>query len=214
MEKAMKTLLQLNSSLFAGNGQSTRLADTFVQTWRDANPDAQVLVRDLSATPVPHLTAERFQAFLAKPAERTAAERAIVDESDALIDELQRADVIVLGLPMYNFGVPSTLKAYFDHVARAGVTFRYTDRGPQGLLVGKKAYVFATRGGLYAGTPLDTQTSYVRDFLRFLGVSDVEFVYAEGLAMGEAPKAAALENAGRAIAGLARPVQPEYAVAA
>ena len=92
--------------------------------------------------------------------------------------------MIVLGLPMYNFGVPSTLKAYFDHVARAGVTFRYTANGPVGLLTGKEVYVFATRGGIYAGTPLDTQTTYVRDFLRFLGIDDVEFVYAEGLNMG------------------------------
>ena len=92
--------------------------------------------------------------------------------------------MIVLGLPMYNFGVPSQLKAYFDHIARAGVTFKYTEKGPVGQLTGKKAYVFAARGGLYAGTPLDTQTGYVRDFLRFLGIGDVEFVYAEGLNMG------------------------------
>ena len=94
----------------------------------------------------------------------------MVAYSDALIDELKQADVIVLGLPMYNFGVPSQLKAYFDHIARAGVTFSYTAEGPVGLLTGKKVYVFAARGGLYAGTPLDTQTSYVRDFLRFLGI--------------------------------------------
>jgi FMN-dependent NADH-azoreductase len=82
---------------------------------------------------------------------------------------------------MYNFGVPSTLKAYFDHIARAGVTFRYTDKGPVGLLRGKKVFVFAARGGLYAGTPRDTQTPYVRDFLSFLGMDDVEFIHAEGM---------------------------------
>ena len=119
----------------------------------------------------------------------------VVDYSDALIDELKRSDVIVVGLPMYNFGVPSTLKAYFDHIARAGVTFRYTEKGPVGLLTGKKAYVFATRGGLYAGTPLDTQSAYVRDFLRFLGIDDVEFVYAEGLAINAERKEAALSQA-------------------
>jgi FMN-dependent NADH-azoreductase len=124
--------------------------------------------------------------------------------SDALIDELRAADVIVLGLPMYNFGVPSSLKAYFDHVARAGVTFRYTEKGAEGMLKGKKAYVFATRGGLYAGTPADTQTTYVRDFLRFIGIDDVEFVYAEGLAMGEAPKENALAAANRSIERLVR----------
>ena len=105
------------------------------------------------------------------------------------------ADVLVLGVPMYNFGAPSTLKAYFDRIARAGVTFRYTASGPEGLLTGKKAYIFATRGGLYAGTPLDSQTTYVRDFLGFLGITDVEFIYAEGLNMGEPSKQAALANA-------------------
>ena len=96
---------------------------------------------------------------------------------------------------MYNFGVPSTLKAWFDHIARAGQTFRYTEKGPVGLLTGKKAIVFATRGGLYAGTPLDSQTDYVRAFLAFLGITDVKFVYAEGLAMGDAKKQFALAEA-------------------
>jgi FMN-dependent NADH-azoreductase len=119
--------------------------------------------------------------------------------------------VIVLGLPMYNFGIPSSLKAYFDHIARAGVTFRYTEKGPEGLIKGKKAYVFAARGGLYVGTPLDTQTTYVRDFLRFIGIEDVEFVYAEGLAMGDASKEKALLAANAAIAQI---VGREMALAA
>jgi FMN-dependent NADH-azoreductase len=108
---------------------------------------------------------------------------------------LRRAVVIVLGLPLYNFGVPSSLKAYFDHIARAGITFKYTEKGPVGLLTGKKVYVFAARGGMYVGTPLDTQTSYVRDFLRFLGMDNVEFVYAEGLAISPDSKAASLATA-------------------
>ena len=180
----MKTLLQLNTSMFADDGQSTQLAERFVAEWRNANPGAKVVVRDIGREPVPHLTAERFGAFLAKPEDRTPAQQAIAGESDALIDELRAADVVVLGLPLYNFGVPSTLKAYFDHVARAGITFRYTANGPVGLLGGKKTYVFAARGGAYLGTPRDTQTGYVRDFLAFIGLTDVEFVYAEGLAMG------------------------------
>jgi FMN-dependent NADH-azoreductase len=198
----MKTLLQIQSSMFDANGQSSRLAARFVSEWQDVN-GGEVVVRDIGRDPVPHLTAERFAAFLAKPEERTPAQQAVASFSDALIDELRRADVIVLGLPMYNFGVPSTLKAYFDHVARAGVTFKYTEKGAVGLLAGKKAYVFAARGGVYAGTPLDTQTSYVRDFLRFIGIEDVEFVYAEGLAMGEAPRDASLAKAHAAIATLA-----------
>lgn len=199
----MKTLLQIQTSMFAAGGQSSLLAEQFVKQWRGANPGGRVIVRDIGAEPVPHLTAERFQSFLAKPEARTPEQHAIAGFSDALIEELRQADVIVLGLPMYNFGVPSTLKAYFDHIARAGVTFSYSEKGPQGLLTQKKAYVFATRGGLYAGSPLDTQTSYVRDFLRFLGIDDVEFVYAEGLAMGDAAKADALSKAQRAIESLA-----------
>ena len=199
------SLLQINASIFSNHGQSTRLADEFVAAWRAGNPGAKVVVRNLADDTVPHLDAERFGAFLAKAGERSSEQQAVVDYSDALIDELKRADVIVLGLPMYNFGVPSTLKAYIDHIARAGETFKYTDKGPVGLLTGKKAYVFATRGGLYAGTPLDTQTAYVRDMLRFLGIDDVEFVYAEGLAINAEQKAAALSKAQRAIERLTEP---------
>ena len=195
----MKTLLQIHTSLFESGGQSSQLSDRFAAEWREANPDGRVIVRDIGREPVPHLTAERFQAFLAKPADRTPEQQAIAGFSDALIDEIRQADVIALGLPMYNFGVPSSLKAYFDHIARAGVTFRYTEQGAEGLLKGKRAYVFATRGGLYAGTPADTQTAYVRDFLRFIGIDDVEFVYAEGLAMGDAPREKALAAANRTI---------------
>lgn len=180
----MKTLLQINASLNGADGHSTRLADAFVAAWQDANPASRIVVRDLAAAPVPHLDAARFQAFLSKPGARTPEQQGVVDYSDGLIDELRRADVIVLGLPMYNFGIPSTLKAYFDHVARAGVTFRYTAGGPVGLLDGKRVVVFAARGGRYLGTALDTQSTYVRDFLGFLGMRDVEIVYAEGLAMG------------------------------
>lgn len=195
----MQTLLQLNASLFADAGQSTQLANQFVSSWRAANPGAKVVVRDIGREPVPHLTAEGFGAFIAAPEARTDAQRAVVRFSDALIEELRRSDVIVIGLPMYNFGVPSSLKAYFDHIARAGVTFRYTPQGPVGLLTGKNAYVFATRGGAYAGTARDTQSAYMRDFLRFIGIDDVEFVYAEGLNLGAERKQNALGQARAAI---------------
>ena len=204
----MKTLLQLNTSMFANSGQSTQLAERFVAGWRKANPGARVVVRDIGREPVPHLTAERFGAFLSKPEERSDEQRAIVAFSDALIDELRRADVIVIGLPMYNFGVPSSLKAYFDHIARAGVTFRYAPEGPEGLLRGKRVYVFATRGGAYTGTPLDTQSDYVRDFLRFIGIDDVEFIYAEGLNMGSERKEAGLSVAHKAIDRIAATPEP------
>ena len=188
----MKTILQIQSSLFNGNGQSSRLASAFVAR---AFPAAKLIVRDLARDPVPHLDAARFSAFTAKPEERTPEQQAVVAYSDALIDELRRADVIVLGLPMYNFGVPSQLKAWIDHIARAGETFRYTAGGPVGLLTGKKAYIFATRGGRYAGSAADTQTQYVRQLLEFVGIDDVEFVYAEGLAISEAARNAGLAAA-------------------
>ena len=195
----MNTLLQLNSSLFSTDGQSSKLAQAFVDEWRAANPGAEVIVRDLGRTPVPHLNAERFGAFLAKPESRTPHQQAVIRYSDVLIDELRRADVIVIGLPMYNFGVPSTLKAYFDHIARAGVTFRYTEKGAVGLLGGKKVYVFASRGGKYVGTPYDLETGYVRQFLGFLGIDNIEFIYAEGLALGAASVESSLAAARDAI---------------
>ena len=191
----MKTLLQIRSSIFSEGGQSSRLADRFIASWLERNPGGKVVVRDLASNPVPHLDAARFGAFLAKPGERTAAQQEVIAYSDAMIAELKQADVVVFALPMYNFGIPSTLKAYFDHVARAGITFRYTDKGAIGLVTGKEVYVFAARGGLYAGTPKDTQTPYVRDFLAFLGMSNVRFIYAEGLAISPASKEEALAAA-------------------
>lgn len=206
----MKTLLNLRSSIFSEGGQSSRLAERFVDGWRERNPGAKVVVRDLAKAPVPHLDAARFGAFLAKPEARTPEQQAVVDTSDALIGELKEADVVVIGLPMYNFGIPSQLKAYFDHIARVGVTFKYTDKGPVGLLTGKEVVVFAARGGVYAGTPGDTHTPYVREFLAFLGMDNVRFVYAEGLAVSPASKDQALARAFAEIDRLA----PEELVAA
>jgi FMN-dependent NADH-azoreductase len=206
----MTSLLQINASINNGNGESSRLANQFVAAFHKSHPKATIVVRDVAAAePVPHLNAERFGAFITKPEDRSAAQHAVVAYSDKLINELKQADVIVLGLPMYNFGVPSQLKAYFDHIARLGVTFEYTEKGPVGKLTGKKVYVFAARGGVYArdgvnaGTPIETQTNYVRDFLRFLGMSDVEFIYAEGLHMSPQSKQAALAKAEAEIARLA-----------
>jgi FMN-dependent NADH-azoreductase len=206
----MTSLLQINASINNGNGESSRLANQFVAAFHQSHPKATIVVRDVAAAePVPHLNAERFGAFITKPEARSAAQHAVVAYSDKLINELKQADVIVFGLPMYNFGVPSQLKAYFDHIARLGVTFEYTEKGPVGKLTGKKVYVFAARGGVYArdgvneGTPIETQTHYVRDFLRFLGMSDVEFIYAEGLHMSPQSKQAALAKAEAEIARLA-----------
>ena len=179
----MKTILQINSSA-RSNGNANQLADQFTREWLAAHPQDKLVQRDVGANPLPHLTEELIGAFFTPADQRTSGQAALVQRSDQLIAELQAADVLVLGVPMYNFGIPSTLKSYFDHIARAGVTFRYTANGPEGLVKGKKAYVLAARGGLYQGTPKDTQTGYLRDFLAFIGIDDVEFVYAEGLNMG------------------------------
>lgn len=199
----MKTILQINSSLSGEQGASSKLASRFVASLLEREPGSRRILRDLATDPLPHLSAERFQAFTTPAAERSESQRREVAESDALIAELREADVIVFGLPMYNFGIPSTLKSYFDHVARAGETFRYTPQGPVGLLGGRKAYILATRGGRYAGTPMDSQTAYVKQFLGFIGIDDVEFVYAEGLALGDEQREAALAGAGDEITRLA-----------
>jgi len=206
----MKTLLVIRSSIHSDTSQSSRLADRFIAQWRAAHPGGKVVLRDLAREPVAHIDADRFGAFIAKPENRTPGQQAIVDYSDALIAELRIADEVVLAVPMYNLGVPSTLKAYFDHIARAGVTFRYTESGPVGLLTGKRALVFATRGGLYAGTPRDAQTPYLRSFLSFIGIDDVRFVYVEGLAISAASRDQALARAHAEIDEL---FEPELAAA-
>lgn len=194
----MNTLLQINASLAGADGQSSRLADRFVADWLARHPDGRVVKRDLANDPVPHLTAQRFQALLSNPEARTAEQRAVTDYSDTLIAELRNADTIVFAVPMYNFSVPSTLRAYFDHIARAGVTFRYTANGPEGLLKGKQAFVFITRGGIYPNAA-DTQTPYLRQFLGFIGITDVKFVFAEGMAMGDETRQQSLTAAHHAI---------------
>lgn len=196
----MSTLLYVQTSLYGARGASSQLAERFVADWLTSNPGGRVIRRDLAADPAPHLTAERFQAFNTPPEDRTAEQQAIVAYSDALIEELRSADTVVFGVPMYNFGVPSTLRTYFDHVARAGVTFRYTSAGPEGLLAGRRAYVFVTRGGVYNGAA-DTQVPYLRQFLRFIGI-EPEFVFAEGLGLGEESRQKSLADAHAQIAGL------------
>ncbi len=191
----MKNILVITASIFGQNGQSSQLVAKTLDKLNRQYPDAQVQHRDLANNPVPHLDAERFGAFLAAQDEPTAEQAEVLAYSNELIAELKQADAVLLGVPMYNFGVPSVLKAYFDHIARAGVTFRYTENGPEGLLDDKPVYVLAARGGIYAGTPNDSQTPFLRSFLAFLGLKSVEFVYAEGLNMGDDHKTQALDQA-------------------
>lgn len=188
-------ILQINSSARAENSHSTRLANIIVERLHAAQPQAALTVRDLGRTPHPMLDETALQALFSPAAQRTPEQAARVALDDALIAEIQAADVIVLGVPMYNFGVPAQLKNWIDAIARVQVTFRYTDKGPQGLLTGKKVYVALTRGGLYRNTPNDTQTPYLQTVFGFLGMTDVQFVYAEGLAMGADAEQNALASA-------------------
>ncbi|HCE08963.1 MAG TPA: FMN-dependent NADH-azoreductase [Oxalobacteraceae bacterium] len=188
-------ILQINSSARAENSHSTRLANTLVERLLADQPQAELTVRDLGRTPHPMLDEAALQALFTPADQRTPAHAARVAQDDALIAEIQAADVVVLGIPMYNFGVPAQLKNWIDAISRVQVTFRYTEKGPEGLLTGKKVYVALTRGGLYRNTPNDTQTPYLQTFFGFLGMNDVQFVYAEGLAMGPEAEKNALESA-------------------
>lgn len=191
----MKTVLSINSSILGEDSQSRQLSKQLLERIRKTQPNAQIIERDLVKNPLPHLNGEQFSAFITPPEQRTDVQKELAAQSDELVKEISDADTMVLALPMYNFGIPSQLKSYFDHIARAGITFKYTETGPVGLLTGKKAIVLATRGGFYFGTDKDTQTKYVKDFLGFIGITDVEFIYAEGLAISPEQKAKSLEQA-------------------
>ncbi|HLS55337.1 MAG TPA: NAD(P)H-dependent oxidoreductase [Zeimonas sp.] len=196
-------ILQINASARVEGSNSTRLADAITAKLVAAHPDAIVEVHDLARDPHPMLDEAALGALFTAPAERSPEQAARVALDDAVIAQLQSADAVVLGVPMYNFGTPVQLKAWIDAIARAGVTFRYTESGPQGLVTGKKVYVALARGGLYRGTPADTQVPYLKSVLGFLGMTDIEFVYAEGLAMGQESATKALEDAHAQIEALA-----------
>lgn len=181
----MATLLHIQSSIFGNNGQSSQLAAKFIDSWKLNNPEGDVIVRDLVANELPHLNGEIVGALMTPQDERSEDQQGVVNVSDQLIEEIQQADTLVVGVPMYNFGIPSQMKAYFDLLARAGVTFKYTDTGPVGLLEDKPVYVFATRGGLYKDSGADFQIPFVKQFFGFIGLKQVEVIYAEGLNMGD-----------------------------
>lgn len=197
-------ILQVNSSArTAANGQgsqSTLLASEVVAQWVRRHPDAQVAVRDLARQPHPVLDEAALGALFTPPEQRTPEQAARVALDDALIAEIQAADVVVLGAPMYNFGITAQLKNWIDAIARARVTFRYTAEGVEGLLKGKQVIVVLTRGGIHRDTPNDSQVPYLQSVLGFLGMSDVRFIYAEGLAMGPDAEAQGLAQAREQIA--------------
>ncbi|HUW38798.1 MAG TPA: NAD(P)H-dependent oxidoreductase [Rhodocyclaceae bacterium] len=177
-------ILQINASARREGANSTRVANAIAARLQQAQPSARLTLRDLAVTP--HLVLDEVAlGALFTPADQRSAEQAArVALDDALIAEVQAADVLVLGVPMYNFGVPAQLKHWIDAVVRNGVTFRYTEKGPEGLLQGKKVFVGLARGGRYRGTEADSQVPYLKTVLGFLGITEIHFIYAEGLNMG------------------------------
>ena len=178
----MKNVLFIKSSLNAENGNSTLLAQQLVSRLV-TSAEVAVIERDLAKDNNAHLSQAEMAAWMTPENERTEQQIALAKVSDNLTKELNISDVVVIAMPMYNFGIPSTFKAWVDRVARAGVTFRYTDNGPVGLLKNKKVIIVAARGGMYAGTKSDSQTQYLTDFFNFIGLDDITFIYAEGLNM-------------------------------
>lgn len=178
-------LLHIDSSALGATSVTRELSAAVAARWLDAVPGLSIDYRDLDADPIAHLTGRSLAK--ADPAETEASER--------IVQQFLDADVIVLGVPMYNFGIPSTLKAWIDRIAVAGKTFRYTADGPEGLATGKRVIVVSGRGGLHSGQPSDFQETYLRHVLAFMGVTDVEFVRAEGVAYSPQHRADALAAA-------------------
>jgi FMN-dependent NADH-azoreductase len=200
----MKSVLVINSSAAREGSVSRALVEDAVAGILDANPFATVVRRDLGETPVPHLTVATLDGVRGTPS--TDAQRAARALSDELLSELRAADTIVIGAPMYNFGIPTSLRSWFDYVLRAGETFSYSSAGPKGLLTDKRAIVIESRGGLYSEGPasaVDFQEPYLRHLLGFMGVTDVTFVHAEKIGYGPEARTAALVQAKTRIASLA-----------
>jgi FMN-dependent NADH-azoreductase len=207
-EGDMSKLLLVTSSLFGDQSKSTQLAGEFVQAWHRAHPGTTVVERALTAESIPHLSLNALGALMTPAEQRSSEQHAAVAFADRLIEELETADTIVLAVPMYNFSIPSTLKAWIDHVARAGRTFRYTAAGPEGLLKGKKVFVITGRGGVYTGNSpakvFDFQEPYLRGVLGFLGLTDVTFVHVEGLKVSPEAAEQGVARARDAIAAYAQ----------
>jgi FMN-dependent NADH-azoreductase len=199
-ENNMSTLLVLNSSVLAGGSVSRTLVDEAVRRLSQGRQPT-VIQRDLGAVPIPHLTTATLAGIRGEP--KTDAELSARALSDELIAELRKADTIVIGAPMYNFSIPTGLRAWFDYVLRPGVTFSYSETGPKGLLHGKRVIIIESRGGLYSEGPakvMDFQEPYLRTLLGFMGLTDVTFIHAEKIGFGPEAREAALVAAKQAIA--------------
>lgn len=179
MHTPINEILFVNSSILGDNSHSTALSQDFIARIQ-AFSNGKVTERKLTDGNMPHLDSERLAALVSDE-QRSQQQQAILDHADTLLEEVKQADTIVIGLPMYNFGVPSQFKAWLDHLARSGVSFRYTENGPQGLLENKPVYIFAARGGFYANTNQDHQTPFIKQFFNMVGLTDIHFIYAEGM---------------------------------
>src|SRR5437868_772427 len=183
-------ILHVTSSARGSASYSNRVATQVLDELRVRNPGASVTTRDLASAPLPHIGDDFVAATRSPNGPQTDAQRALLAQSDALVDQLFAADVIVIAAPMINFTIPTNLKTWIDYVARAGRTFRYSEKGPEGLVIGKQVIVVAARGGIYSGASnaLDFQVPYLKGALGFLGMTDVEVLEVEGTAYG--PEAA------------------------
>ena len=191
----MNKVLRLSTSLFHEDSVSEMLVDELLAGLGEAGGDQKVVQRDFRKSPVPHIDAALLQAIATPAAERSAEQQARVDYSDTLIDELRSADTLVIGLPMYNFSVPSMLKAWIDHIARAGVTFAYGKDGPRGLLRDTRVYLVTAMGGMHQPGTSDFLRPYMELIMGFIGLDDVTLISASGLNMGEQQRAAGLAAA-------------------
>jgi FMN-dependent NADH-azoreductase len=202
----MANLLFVASSLFGDGSQSRLIASEFIDRWRQSHPDTTVVERDLTADNIPHLSLAAFAASLTPAETRSSTEHQAAALADALIEEVEAADVIVLAAPMYNFSIPSTLKAWIDHITRTGRTFRYGAAGAEGLLKGKKVFIITGRGGIYSGDSpakdMDFQEPYLRAMLGFLGLDDVTFIHVEGLKISLEATASGIGRARKTIGDL------------
>ena len=199
----MSNLLFVKSSLFGPDGKSSQVASEFVEAFRQFRPGTTIVERRLDADSIPHLSGATFAAVMTPSEKRSKDQEQRAAFADSLIEEVEAADILVLAVPMYNFSIPSTFKAWIDHITRAGRTFRYGAAGPEGLLKGKKVFIIVSRGGVYTGEspakPLDFQEPYLRSMLGFLGLDDLTFIHVEGLQVSPESAAAGLDRARKTI---------------
>lgn len=176
-----RTLLHIDSSAKGAASDSATLSQAFVQRWQDAHPGDNIRTRDIVSHPLPHLDETLIGAMTTPADQHSPAFSTAFRRADELVDEFLAADVLVIGAPMYNFGIPSTLKAWVDHIVQPERTFRYTEKGPVGLAGGKQVFIISTRGGIYDNSPMDHQAQYLKHLFGLLAIEDVSVIQAEGL---------------------------------